>query len=69
VNELCTQFDWASHVRRCDREDAAAYAIAGFEDFDIYAGLMQRTSRAQPGRAGANHDDHETKCTAIDDGL
>ena len=63
MNEFGAEFDGARGVSGCDREDAAAYPIAGFQDFDVYAGLMQRTSRSQSGGTSTDDYDH-----GIDDG-
>jgi hypothetical protein len=67
MNELGAEFDGSRRVRIRDGEDAAADAIAGFEDLDVDAGLMQRTGGGKSGRARTDHYHHERKCTANDD--
>ena len=63
MNELGAEFDGSPRVGIRDGEDAAADAIAGFEDLDVDARLMQRTGRGKSGRARTDDDyDH-----AIDD--
>jgi hypothetical protein len=61
VNEFRAELDRARYVRRCDREDAAADAIAGFEDFDVNTRLMERTCGGNTCRTRTDHNDHETK--------
>ena len=69
MNELGAELDRARGVSGCDREDAAAYAIAGFEDFDINASLMQRTGCSQAGGTGTDDYDHQvTLALTMDDG-
>ena len=63
MNELGAKLDRSRGVGIRDGEDAAADAIAGFEDLDVDAGLMQRTGSGKSGRARTDHYDHETKCT------
>src|SRR4030095_5717627 len=63
MNELGAEFDGSRRVGIPDGEYAAADAIAGFEDLDVDAGLMQRTGGGKSGRARTDHYDHKTKCT------
>jgi hypothetical protein len=58
MNELGAEFDWTCGVRGRDCEDAPAYTIAGFEDFDVNANVMQRTRRSQAGGTRADHHHH-----------
>ena len=62
MNELGAKLDRSPGMGIRDGEDAAAYAVACFEDFDINASLMQGTRSGESGRAGADDHDH-----AIDD--
>ena len=58
MNELGAKLDRVRCLGIRDGEDAAADAIAGLDDFDIDAGLMQRTCRGKACRARTDYDDH-----------
>jgi hypothetical protein len=59
MNELGAKLNRSRGMGIRDGEDAAAYAVPCFENFDINASLVQGTRSGESGCAGTDHYDHE----------